>query len=113
MTSRVRDKQESASHVAERIRSLGFGAPAAVLLEAGRPLALLAAQLMWLGQPFLGMVISRHEVARVAEVLEDPESVSALIELLGQEAGDSGGNSLSASKPLRRRWLSAWLEPCY
>jgi hypothetical protein len=91
MTSRVRDKEERTKLVAERIRSLGLGAPAAVLLDAGRPLALVAAQLMWLGQPLLGLMFPSHEVAAAARVLEDPESVNALIELLDREPGEYGG----------------------
>ncbi len=87
MTSRGRDRQRSADQVAERIRGLGLAAPASILLEAGRPLAFVAAQLLWLSQPLFSFLLPRQEIAGTAELLEDPESVGVLIELLGRGAG--------------------------
>ena len=89
MTSR-REEQGIVFQAADRIRQLGLHLPAQLVLEAGRPLAFVAGQFVWLAQPFLGLLMPRAELARVAEMLEDPESVGALIELLGREAGESG-----------------------
>ena len=88
MTGRGRDRQSSIEQVADRIRQLGLGSPAAILLEAGRPFVFVAAQLVWMSQPLLAMIMPKQEVAGAAELLEDPESVSALIALLGREPGD-------------------------
>lgn len=91
MTSRGRDRQGSVIQIADRIRQHGLALPAVALLEAGRPLAFVAGQLVWLTQPFLSLIVPRHELTEAAELLEDPESMSALIELLGREPGDMGG----------------------
>ena len=86
MTSRERDEQDGVFQVAHLIRSLGLQAPAAVALEAGRPFAFVAAQLLWLVQPMLAILLPSRELATFAELLEDPQSVSGLIDLLGEES---------------------------
>ncbi len=92
MTSLGQDRQRSAIQLADRIRRLGLAAPVSILLEAGRPLAFVAAQLLWLSQPLLSFMLPRQEVAGAAELLEDPESVGVLIQMLGREPGhDQGG----------------------
>lgn len=93
MTSRGRDRQGDVVQVADRIRRLGLAMPIATLLEAGRPLALVAAQLVWLAQPLLSLIVARRELADAAELLEDPDSVSALIELLGREPDANRGGA--------------------
>lgn len=93
MTSRGRDRQSSLIWFADRIRELGLQSQAAILLEAGRPLAFVAAQMVWLSQPLLSLLMPRREVAEAAELLEDPASVNALIELLGRQPGDKQGGA--------------------
>lgn len=93
MTSRERDEQGNVFQVADRIRRLGLQSPALVALEAGRPLAFLAAQLVWLAQPALALFLPGGELTRLAEILEDRESVKTLIDLLGREPGDSWGEA--------------------
>jgi hypothetical protein len=90
MVSRGRDRQSRVILLADRIRRLGLASPATILLEAGRPLAFLAAQLVWLSQPVLTLILSDQEVSGAAELLEDPDSVSALRALLDREPGDGG-----------------------
>lgn len=92
MTSRGRDRHGTVQQVADRIRRLGLGMPALVVLEAGRPLAFIGAQLVWLAQPLLALMMPRQKVAGAAELLEDPEAVSALIELLGREPDRDRGS---------------------
>ncbi|MFN2223527.1 MAG: hypothetical protein PVJ75_14435 [Chloroflexota bacterium] len=53
-------------------------------------MAFLAAQLVWLSQPVLTLILSDQEVSGAAELLEDPDSVSALLALLDREPGDGG-----------------------
>ena len=93
MTSRGREKQWFAIQAADRIRQLGLQLPAQIVLEAGRPLAFVAGQLLWLAQPALSLMAPRDELAKAAELLEDPEGVSALIELLGREQNDPAGEA--------------------
>lgn len=93
MTSRGPEKQVLAIKVADQIRQLGLQLPALVVLEAGRPLAFVAGQLLWLAQPMLALFLTRGEVSRAAELLEDPESVQSIIELLGRENGDQVGGA--------------------
>lgn len=60
--------------------------PAAILaLESGRPLALLAAQLVWLSQPLLSLVWRSQELAQWARFLEEPRSIDKLLEQLETE----------------------------
>jgi hypothetical protein len=87
MTSRERDVQGNVEKVADLVRRLGLQSATLVVLEAGRPLTFLAAQLMWLVQPVLSAFVPRGELGNVATLLEDQESVDALIEMLAQEQG--------------------------
>jgi hypothetical protein len=93
MTSRGPDKQDLAINVADRLRQLGLQLPALVVLEAGRPLAFVAGQLLWLAQPMLALLLPRSEVSRAAELLEDPESVQSMIDRLGPEQSDRVGGA--------------------
>ena len=88
MTSRGREKQGIVVQAADHIRRLGLQTPASIVLEAARPLAFVAGQLVWVSQPMLSLLAPKAELALVAELLEDPESVGALIELLAREPGE-------------------------
>ena len=60
---------------------------AAWLLEAGRPLALVSAQFLYMGRPFLGA-----GAARLARLLESESEAAEFMDYLGSEgAGNSGG----------------------
>ena len=93
MTSRERDEQGSVIQVADQIRRHGLQSAALVALEAGRPLTFVAAQLVWLAQPMLAMFLPGRDLPRFAELLEDQESVSALIDALGREPVDNRGGA--------------------
>ncbi|HSG15243.1 MAG TPA: hypothetical protein VLE70_02825 [Anaerolineae bacterium] len=88
MTSRGREQQAFVSHVADRIRQLGFRYPVLAVLEAGQPFAFVAGQMLWLSQPALALVMPREVLAQTAEMLEDPEAVSSLIRLLGEQRSE-------------------------
>lgn len=68
--------------VAESICKRGLGSLALVTLEAGRPLAFLGGQLLWLTQPALCLLWSRNQISRLARLLEEGEAVDSLIEHL-------------------------------
>ncbi len=71
--------------IAGQIRLHRWQEPAALLLRAGQPLALIMGQLLLLGQPALSLVWPYHSIGRLAEVLEDRRAYQTLVELL--EAG--------------------------
>jgi hypothetical protein len=80
VTSRsVHDEQAFLESLAEAICRRRLRAPTLLLLDAGQPLALLAAQLLWIAQPTLGLLGSRRRLGRLAELLERPAGVQALI----------------------------------
>jgi hypothetical protein len=57
----------------------GLRIPALVVLEAGAPIAFIGGQLLWIGQPLLRPFVPSSLIRQTAEVLEDPDSISALI----------------------------------
>lgn len=60
--------------------------PIALLtLEAGRPLAFLAAQIIWLAQPALTLGFEPRLLTRLAQLLEEPGSIDGLIDYLDVE----------------------------
>jgi hypothetical protein len=93
MTSRGREQQAFAYQVADRIRQLGFRLPVLTVLEAGRPLTFVAGQMLWLTQPALALVMPRDVLSQTAELLEDPEAVNSLIELLDGERSEDAGEA--------------------
>lgn len=71
--------------LAEVITRRGLRTLALALLEAGRPLAFLAGQVLWVAQPALGLFWKRNSVTQLAQLLEQPEQISALIGFLEAE----------------------------
>jgi hypothetical protein len=87
MTSRRLENEVFVKQVADAICRFRLRLPALISLETGRPLAFLGGQLLWMGQPLLGLFLSPSLVGRVAQLLEEPESVDSLIELLEAREG--------------------------
>jgi hypothetical protein len=56
---------------AARLRGL-----VALLLEAAEPLGPLGAQVLWIAQPALGVLLPRDEIASLARVLDEPGGVA-------------------------------------
>ena len=56
--------------------------PVLALLDAGRPLTFLGGQMLWVLQPALSLFISGTTVRQTARLLEEPDSVAALINRL-------------------------------
>lgn len=86
MTSRELQNQAFIDQVADALCLRGWRLPALTVLEAGRPLAFLGGQLLWLLQPVAGPLVSREFVGATARLLEEPSGVDALIRRL--EAGE-------------------------
>ncbi len=75
-------REQLIASLAQRATCLGLTAPAILLLEMGKPLAYLGAQMMWLAQPFLSVWWREKDLRDLALVLEDPAGVEAIIERL-------------------------------
>ena len=71
--------------LAQQIRVRGLRSFALLTLEAGRPLALVFAQLMWLTQPILALAYEPQSLAQWARFLEEPGSIDVLIKELQSE----------------------------
>lgn len=56
--------------------------PAIAVLDAGRPLTFIGGQLVWLLQPALSLFVSRETIRQTARLLEEPASVTALVNRL-------------------------------
>ena len=65
--------------IAETIERRGWRLPALAALEAGRPLALVGAQLLWLAQPALSLIISASTIGQFARLLEEPAALDSLV----------------------------------
>lgn len=57
----------------------GIRQPASALLEAAGPLSILAAQMIYLGQPFLGHSASLRNFAQLLENKEESRSFAAFL----------------------------------
>ena len=57
----------------------------AALLEAGGPLKLIGAQLVFISQPLFSGLIRREQINALADMLEEPEQTRTFIQLLREE----------------------------
>lgn len=69
---------------AEHLHRWGVGDFAASFLEAARPVNLVSAQLVYIGQPVLSAFLPAEHLAALAGTLEDPEETLAFIQVLRQ-----------------------------
>ena len=51
---------------------------ARLLLEAGKPLALIGGQLLWIAQPALSLLLPAQKIGQWAHFLESPDALLAL-----------------------------------
>ena len=81
---------ESVEMLADALERRGLGAPAAILLDAHRPLLPLIRQgAIFLG-PFLNPLLGRTRLGILREALDDPDLYDALAaRLAGGRQGDS------------------------
>ncbi|MBN2045895.1 MAG: hypothetical protein JW757_12800 [Anaerolineales bacterium] len=59
---------------------------AAVLLEAGGPLKIIGAQLVFVGQPLFSGLMSKDHLDLLAGILEEPEKTETFVQFLREEA---------------------------
>ncbi|MCP4416592.1 MAG: hypothetical protein GY805_08215 [Chloroflexi bacterium] len=61
------------------LKQQGLHTAALALLEAGQPLAFIGSQLLWLAQPTLTLLWPSSQVGQLAQLMEDPAAVNALM----------------------------------
>ncbi len=74
---------------AGRLRAAGLDGLVGALLGAAAPLAPLGAQVLWVAQPALSLVMPRAEIDTLARALEDPTELAWLRERM-EGPGDDG-----------------------
>ena len=80
-------KAESQAHdFTRRITAQGLAPFALFVLEAGRPLAFVLAQMLWVAQPLFRIVWQPQLAAQWAHFLEEPGNIDLLIKELESEA---------------------------
>lgn len=62
----------------DNLKARGLGGPLHIALDVLEPLGPLGAQLMWLTQPVLGLVVNTKTVNEIAEALETPDGIENL-----------------------------------
>ena len=82
MTDHGLNNDEFVVQLADAICTHGLRLPVLAGLEAGRPFSFVGGQLLWLLQPFLGLVISREKIGQAARLMEEPEGIDELIDQL-------------------------------
>ncbi len=79
MTQLTPEQDVFIDQVAGAIRHAGLRQPALLILDAGRPLTFIGGQLLWLLQPALSLLLPRKKISQMAQILEKPEGVLALV----------------------------------
>lgn len=76
------DQDKFIAQLAAAFCRRGLRLPALIALEAGRPLAFLGGQLLWLAEPALSLFVADRTIQQAARLLEDPAAVTALVSRL-------------------------------
>lgn len=72
----------------ERLQQAGLTPLADLCLQIAEPLSPIGAQLLWIAQPTLGLVMDRDKVAAWAQELEDPQTIARIRATLKDDAHD-------------------------
>ncbi len=67
---------------ASAIRQWGLQNWVATMLEAAGPVTILGAQVVYFGQPLLGLALPKGHLEAVARMLEEPTHTRAFVDLL-------------------------------
>lgn len=78
----MESNQENLLGLVRYLKKRNLHRPAAAMLEAINPINFLLAQLIYVGQPLLSGIFSTDEMSSLAEMLEDSNKSSALVDLL-------------------------------
>ncbi len=72
--------------IAQALHQRGLNVPALLLLQAARPLTVIASQLLLIAAPLLSLAIPPERLATTTDLLDDPQHVDALISRLARGA---------------------------
>ena len=75
-------KQADVTRIYEIICRWGLQSPAQIVLEMGQPFSFVFAQCLWVAQPFWSWAQPSEQIGQFAHLLEDHQSVSALVDML-------------------------------
>jgi hypothetical protein len=70
---------------AQNLHRWGLNEPVAAFMESSGPLTIYLAQVIYFGQPFLGLLMSPDRWEALAGLFEDQEQSRSFIQLLRQE----------------------------
>ena len=76
-----------------RVRALGLDGLLGALLDAAEPLAPIAGQLLYVAQPTLGLFIPRQSINQWAELLDRPDGVANLRQMLDADSAPVSDDS--------------------
>ena len=79
------ENEQFLDQVADVLYRYGLHTSARIALEAGRPIAFIGGQLLWIAQPALSLLLPAQKVRQTAHLLEEPAAVDALIARLEQK----------------------------
>jgi hypothetical protein len=71
-----------------RLRTLGIESLVGAFLDAAEPFGPLGAQMLWVAQPALGLVIGRDDVDGLARILDNPSGMAWLRAALLDETSE-------------------------
>ncbi len=69
----------------EQLHKLGLLDFAGLLLDVVEPLSPIGAQVLWVAQPTLGLLVESEKISAWAHLLEDPHTIARLRDSLAQE----------------------------
>jgi len=75
--------------IAARLRESGLHDLVSGLMEAAQPLGPLGAQVLWIAQPALGLVVSGNSIHDLAQILDDPAGMAWLRAALNSVPGEA------------------------
>ena len=71
-----------------RLRALGIESLVGAVLDAAEPLGPLGAQVLWVAQPALGLIVPRDDVDGFARILDNPSGMAWLRATLLDETSE-------------------------
>lgn len=79
------DSKNTWSSWAQNLQRWGLREPVASLIEAAGSLSILAAQLVYVGQPFISRLMSPEHSAELASMLENGKERQSFVSFLREE----------------------------
>lgn len=71
--------------IATTLKQRGLHSAVLTLFEVGQPLVFIGSQFLWLAQPALALLWPSAQVQQLAQIMEDPAAVHALMHRLAAD----------------------------